>query len=41
MFISRIERLIVVCMIAGSVLLVSSCDELVSILGGGDIGGGA
>ena len=39
MFISRIERLIVVCMIAGSVLLVSSCDELVSILGGGDIGG--
>ena len=37
MFIHRIERLIIACMIAGSVLLVSSCDELVSILSGEDL----
>ena len=37
MFGSRITSLVLVCMIAGSVLLLSSCDELVSILSGGDI----
>ena len=38
MFISRITSLVIVCMIAGLVLVLSSCDELVSTLTGGDIG---
>ena len=37
MFTSRIATLVIVCLIAGSVLVLSSCDELVSILSGGDI----
>ena len=36
---SRIVNLVIVCMILGSVLALSSCDELVSILSGGDIDG--
>ena len=37
MYTSRIATLVIVCLIAGSVLVLSSCDELVSILSGGDI----
>ena len=37
MFTSRIATLVIVCLIAGSVLVLSSCDELVSILSGRDI----
>ena len=36
-FSSRIASLIIVCLILGLVLVLSSCDELVSILSGGDI----
>ena len=36
MFVSRIKTLVIVCLIAGSVLVMSSCDELVSILSGVD-----
>lgn len=39
MFIGRIATLVIVCLIAGSVLVLSSCDELVSMLSGGDIDG--
>ena len=37
MYTSRIATLVIVCLIAGSVLVLSSCDELVSILSGGDV----